>query len=59
MSSLEPEAPYRGCLEVEACSDEELLRVNRGPWRGPSDFESPGVRARGMHKKQKKRKQKG
>lgn len=43
MSSLEPEAPYRGCLEVEASTEEELPRVKRGAWREPSDFGSPGV----------------
>lgn len=47
MSSLEPEAPYRGCLEVEACSEDEPPRVKRGAWRGPSDFGSPGVKPGG------------
>lgn len=46
MSSLDPEAPYsgcsneNGCLEVEACSGEELLRDRRGLWV-PSAVRTP------------------
>lgn len=56
MSSLEPEDPYRGSLEVEASTEEEPPRVKRGVWRGPSEFWSPGVRAREMHRETEEKK---